>query len=281
MKICIVGLGLIGGSLAKAISARTKHECVGIDTDKDTLAKAEKCGAIKKAVAPEDMGAADMVILALPPRAEIEFFAQNARYIKKGAVVFDTCGVKKEIIRALSPEAKKRGLRFVGAHPMAGREFSGFDYSLENLFDRASFIITTDGADIGAVEEVRALAEEIGFGSVKVTDAAHHDRVIAYTSQLAHIVSNSYCKSGTIEEKEGFCAGSFADMTRVGKLDVNLWTQLFMLNAEALDAELTNLIGNLSVFKKALDDKDEESLRALLAEGNAIKVESLKREKTE
>ena len=263
MKICIVGLGLIGGSLAKAISTRTKHECVGIDTDKDTLAKAEKCGAIKKAVTPEDMGAADMVILALPPRAEIEFFAQNARYIKKGAVVFDTCGVKKEIIRALSPE------------------FSGFYYSLENLFDRASFIITTDGADIGAVEEVRALAEEIGFGSVKVTDAAHHDRVIAYTSQLAHIVSNSYCKSGTIEEKEGFCAGSFADMTRVGKLDVNLWTQLFMLNAEALDAELTNLIGNLSAFKKALDDKDEESLRALLAEGNAIKVESLKREKTE
>ena len=103
MKICIVGLGLIGGSLAKAISARTKHECVGIDTDKETLAKAEKCGAIKKAVAPEDMGAADMVILALPPRAEIEFFAENARYIKKGAVVFDTCGVKKEIIRALSP----------------------------------------------------------------------------------------------------------------------------------------------------------------------------------
>ena len=192
MKICIVGLGLIGGSLAKAISARTKHECVGIDTDKETLVKAEKCGAIKKAVTPEDMGAADMVILALPPRAEIEFFAQNARHIKKGAVVFDTCGVKKEIIRALSPEAKKRGLRFVGAHPMAGREFSGFDYSLENLFDRASFIITTDGADIGAVEEVRALAEEIGFGSVKVTDAVHHDRVIAYTSQLAHIVSNSY-----------------------------------------------------------------------------------------
>ena len=281
MKICIVGLGLIGGSRAKAISARTKHECVGIDTDKETLGKAEKCGAIKKAVAPEDMGAADMVILALPPRAEIEFFARNARYIKKGAVVFDTCGVKKEIIRALSPEAKKRGLRFVGAHPMAGREFSGYDYSLENLFDRASFIITTDGADIGAVEEVRALAEEIGFGSVKVTDAVHHDRVIAYTSQLAHIVSNSYCKSGTIEEKEGFCAGSFADMTRVGKLDVNLWTQLFMLNAEALDAELTNLIGNLSAFKKALDDKDEESSRALLAEGNAIKVESLKREKTE
>lgn len=278
MKICIVGLGLIGGSFAKAISARTNHICIGVDADKTTLGKALSAGAIKEAVAPEDMGRADMVILALPPRALIEFFEKYAAYIKKGAVVFDTCGVKEEIIKRLGPVAAKYGLRYVGAHPMAGREFSGFDYSLENLFDKASFIVTTDGADKEAVDEVCALAREIGFGGVKVTDAAHHDRVIAYTSQLAHIVSNSYCKSRTIEEKEGFCAGSFADMTRVGKLDVNLWTQLFMLNIDALDAELTNLIDNLCQFKKALDNRDKEELSRLLAEGNAIKVESLRRE---
>lgn len=278
MNICIVGLGLIGGSFAKAISNRTGHCCVGIDANADTCAKALDCGAVKKIISPGEMSSADMAIIALPPRAAISFFNANAKFFKKNAVVFDTCGVKQAVIDGVGDAAKKYGIRFVGAHPMAGREFSGFDYSLETLFDKASFIITTDGADDGDINAVRALAEEIGFGGIKITTAEHHDRVIAYTSQLAHIVSNSYCKSDTINQKEGFCAGSFADMTRVGKLDVGLWTELFMMNISALNGELDNIIQKLSQFKEALYDGDETRLRALLTEGNDIKINSLKQE---
>ena len=275
MNICIVGLGLIGGSFAKAISKRTTHFCMGMDTNTDTCNKALADGVIKQVVTPEQMSLADMVILALQPKTLVQFFKNNAKHIKKGAIVFDTCGVKKAVLDEMLPVANQYGLRFVGAHPMAGREFSGYDYSLETLFDKASFIVTTDGTEQTAVDVVCDLAKQIGFATIKVTDANHHDRVIAYTSQLAHIVSNSYCKSDTINQKEGFCAGSFADMTRVGKLDVKLWTELFLANPRHLGDELGNLIQKLTQFKTAIDNNDATLLSQLLKEGNDIKVKSL------
>lgn len=275
MNICIVGLGLIGGSFAKAISQRTNHFCMGIDTNANSCQKALDDGAIKQVVSLEQLSLADIVILALQPKTLVEFFKANAKYIKKGAIVFDTCGVKQSVLNELVPVAQQNEIKFVGAHPMAGREFSGYDYALESLFDKASFIVTTDNADKTAVDVVCNLAKQIGFASVTVTTADHHDRVIAYTSQLAHIVSNSYCKSETINQKEGFCAGSFADMTRVGKLDVKLWTELFLANPKHLGDELGNLITKLSEFKTAIDNKDEQTLAQLLKEGNDIKVKSL------
>lgn len=278
MNICIVGLGLIGGSLAKAISARTSHICLGIDADEQSCSQAKKCGAVKEIITPMQLSKADVVILALPPQAITDFFCNNVKYIKSGTLVFDTCGVKQKIIKSVLPVAKQYDIKFVGAHPMAGREFSGFEYSLETLFDKASFIAVTDGAEQSAVDKVCALAKEIGFASIKVTTAEHHDRVIAYTSQLAHVVSNAYCKSGTISERDGFCAGSFADMTRVGKLDVKLWTQLFLANTAALNDELSNLINKLNEFKTAIAANDKEQLAKLLQEGNDIKVKSLQEE---
>ncbi|MBE5748659.1 MAG: prephenate dehydrogenase [Clostridiales bacterium] len=275
MNICIAGLGLIGGSFAKAISQKTNHFCMGIDTNVNSCKKALDDGAIKQVITAEQLSLADLVILALQPKTLVKFFKTNAKYIKKGAIVFDTCGVKQAVLNELVPVAQQYGIRFVGAHPMAGREFSGYDYSLANLFDKASFIVTTDYADQTAVDVVCALAKQIGFANLTVTNADHHDRVIAYTSQLAHIVSNSYCKSETINQKEGFCAGSFADMTRVGKLDVNLWTELFLSNPTHLGDELGNLITKLTEFKVAIDNKDEQTLSALLKEGNDIKVKSL------
>ncbi len=275
MNICIAGLGLIGGSFAKAISQRTNHFCMGIDTNQNSCKKALDDGAIKQVISPEQLSLADLVILALQPKTLVEFFKTNAKYIKQGAIVFDTCGVKQAVLNELVPVANQRGIKFVGAHPMAGREFSGYDYALESLFDKASFIVTTDNADKTAVDLVCNLAKQIGFASVTVTTADHHDRVIAYTSQLAHIVSNSYCKSNTINQKEGFCAGSFADMTRVGKLDVKLWTELFLANPTHLGDELGNLITKLTEFKTAIDNKDEQTLSQLLKEGNDIKVKSL------
>ena len=278
MNICVIGLGLIGGSFAKAISKRTTHFCMGIDTNEDTCKKALADGVIKQVVAPQQLSTADMLILALQPKALVAFFKDNAKYIKKGAIVFDTCGVKQWVLDELLPVASQYDIKFVGAHPMAGREFSGYDYSLENLFDKASFIVTTDGADQNAVDVVCDLAKQIGFATITVTTANHHDRVIAYTSQLAHIVSNSYCKSDTINQKEGFCAGSFADMTRVGKLDVKLWTELFLANPSHLSDELGNLIQKLTEFKNAIDSKDKQALSQLLKEGNDIKVQSLANE---
>jgi len=275
MNICIAGLGLIGGSFAKAISQRTNHFCMGIDTNANSCKKALDDGAIKQIISPQQLSLADLVILALQPKTLVQFFKTNAKYIKKGAIVFDTCGVKQAVLNELVPVAQQYGIKFVGAHPMAGREFSGYDYALENLFDKASFIVTTDNADKTAVDVVCNLAKQIGFASVTVTTADHHDRVIAYTSQLAHVVSNSYCKSETITQKQGFCAGSFADMTRVGKLDVNLWTELFLSNSAHLGNELGNLIQKLTEFKVAIDDKDEKTLSQLLKEGNDIKVKSL------
>ncbi|MBR2371281.1 MAG: prephenate dehydrogenase/arogenate dehydrogenase family protein [Clostridia bacterium] len=275
MNICIAGLGLIGGSFAKAISQRTNHFCMGIDTNANSCKKALDDGAIKQIISPQQLSLADLVILALQPKTLVQFFKTNAKYIKKGAIVFDTCGVKQAVLNELVPVAQQYGIKFVGAHPMAGREFSGYDYALENLFDKASFIVTTDNADKTAVDVVCNLAKQIGFASVTVTTADHHDRVIAYTSQLAHVVSNSYCKSETIAQKQGFCAGSFADMTRVGKLDVNLWTELFLSNSAHLGNELGNLIQKLTEFKVAIDDKDEKTLSQLLKEGNDIKVKSL------
>ena len=278
MNICIVGLGLIGGSFAKAISKRTTHFCMGIDTNEDTCKKALSDGSIKQVATVEQLSNADMLILALQPNALLKFFKDNAKHIKKGAIVFDTCGVKRRVLDELLPVAQSFGINFVGAHPMAGREFSGYDYSLETLFDKASFIVTTDGANEQAVDLVCSLAKEIGFATITATSADHHDRVIAYTSQLAHIVSNSYCKSQTINQKEGFCAGSFADMTRVGKLDVKLWTELFLANADHLGDELANLIEKLTEFKNVISNKDQANLSKLLKEGNDIKVQSLSNE---
>lgn len=278
MNICIAGLGLIGGSFAKAISKRTNHVCMGLDTNEDSCKKALKEGAISQVITPQQLSVADLLILALQPKTLVSFFKSNAQYLKKGAIVFDTCGVKKAILDEVLPVAQQYGINFVGVHPMAGREFSGYDYSLENLFDKASFIVTTDGADQKATEVVCDLAKQIGFAVITVTNADHHDRVIAYTSQLAHIVSNSYCKSDTINQKEGFCAGSFADMTRVGKLDVKLWTELFLANPDHLGDELGNLIQKLTEFKIAIDNKDEKTLSQLLKEGNDIKVQSLQNE---
>lgn len=279
MNVCIVGLGLIGGSFAKAISARTSHKCIGIDDNKKSCEQALNCGAVKEIILPSQLSVADVVILALHPKAIIDFFCQNAKYMKSGALVFDTCGVKQKILQNILPVAERHKINFVGAHPMAGREFSGFGHSLETLFDNASFIVTTDGANAGAVDAVCRLAKEIGFANINITTAEHHDKVIAYTSQLAHVVSNAYCKSKTIDERDGFCAGSFSDMTRVGKLDVNLWTQLFLSNADALGNELENLIDKLTEFKSAIKSGDEGQLSKLLREGNDIKVKSLLDEK--
>lgn len=264
-----MGLGLIGGSFCKTITARTAHTCYGVDTDGAVLAEALSCGAITAATA--DLSAADMTIVCLYPGDTIAFLLANATAFKKGSVIIDACGIKSAVVAAVTASLEKNGITFIGAHPMAGRALFGFAYSTETLFEGASLIITpTELTPAEKLAEVVTFGEVLGFKPM-ITTAANHDRIIAYTSQLAHIVSSSYIKSPTLAQSEGFSAGSFKDLTRVAKLNEDMWTDLFLLNRTALIQEIEEIISHLDEYHDALLQGDDAQLRELLKRGRILK----------
>lgn len=272
MKIGIVGLGLIGGSLAKAIKKNTNEICCGYDIDGATVTAALAQEAIDTAITPDDLERCDVVIVSLHPQATIDFILENRGRFKKGGIVIDTCGVKNEIVNAVEMPLKECDLRFLGCHPMAGREFSGFEYSVDNLFDKASFIMTpTDNTAMSAVREVSKLAYNIGFAKCVMSSPVEHDEVIAFTSQLAHVVSSAYIKSPSLMKQAGFSAGSFKDLTRVAKLNEDMWTTLFMMNKEPLTAEISHIISCLEDYRDAIANGDSKRLHDLLREGRELK----------
>lgn len=276
MNIAVVGLGLIGGSLCKAIKHRTKHLCFGLDKSEETLHAALNQEAIDRAIKPEDLSQADLTLVCLHPRQTIDFILENAAHFRPGSIVADVCGVKKAVVDQVTLPLREKGVAFVGTHPMAGREFSGFAYSLDSLFDRASFIITPS-ADTPApsIDAVEALAKEIGFARIVLTTPQEHDRIIAFTSQLAHVVSNAYVKSSTLKKQGGFTGGSFQDLTRVAKLNEDMWTTLFLMNRDPLLAEIDCILEKLTEYRQAIANEDADGLRTLLREGRELKEESL------
>ena len=275
MKIAIVGLGLIGGSLAKAIKKNTDDTVYGIDISGTTIAAALSEEALDYPIEAERLDICDIVIVALHPNETIEFLLNNRQYFKKGGIVIDCCGVKQTIVEAVEQPLAEAGVRFLGCHPMAGREFSGFTYSLDNLFEKASFIMTpTDNTPISAVKEVSAFAYKIGFAKCVVSSPAEHDEIIAFTSQLAHVVSSAYIKSPTLDKKSGFSAGSFKDLTRVAKLNADMWTVLFEMNSRALTNELNCIIAALTDYRDCIRDHDSARLHELLEEGTRLKEKS-------
>ncbi len=277
MKIAVVGLGLIGGSLCKTIKKRTTHACFGMDTDKKTLSDALSQCAIDGIATPETLCEFDLVFVCLHPKATRDFILEHKKRFQKSGIVCDVCGVKREIVYRVSAPLREEGVFFIGTHPMAGREFSGFSYSTDTLFDGASFIMTPqdDGTPPDKVETVRRLALELGFGLVVTTTPEEHDQIIAYTSQLAHVVSSAYIKSPTLQKKRGFTAGSFQDMTRVARLNEDMWTALFLYNREPLLLEIDAILKNLSAYRDALENQDAANLRALLKEGRLKKEQAL------
>ena len=276
MNIGIVGLGLIGGSLAKAISKRTKNHCFGIDNNPQTIKKAIKDGAIIDEISQIELKKCDIVIVCLYPKQTIEFILKNEANFKKGGIVIDTCGIKNEVEQSIKDVLLKNDVDFIGCHPMAGREFSGYDYSIETLFDNASFIMIPLKTTLQHnFDTIKSLAKEIGFKKIIVTDTESHDKTIAYTSQLAHVVSNAYVKSPTIELQSGFTGGSFQDLTRVAKLNEDMWTDLFFINKDNLVDELENYIGNLKKYLDALKNDDKVQMKNLLKEGRIIKEKSM------
>ena len=270
MKITVVGLGLIGGSLCKHIKKHTNHIVSGIDIDPETIKMALSQGAIDyEDKLPSD---SDITIIGLFPDKCIEYCIKNADVFKKDSIVIDVCGVKKRIIDAVEPVLAKRNVAFVGVHPMAGREFSGFEYSLDNLFDNASFIMTpTENTPRQVINLLEDFAYAIHFKKVVMATAEEHDAIIAFTSQLAHVVSNAYIKSPTHLKQLGFSAGSFQDLTRVAKLNEDMWTPLFLMNKDALCFEIDFIIDRLTEYSNAIKNDDADTLKKLLRDGRILK----------
>lgn len=269
MRIGIVGLGLIGGSLAKALKYNTEHEVLGTDIDRGVLLKAKLLGAVDDELLPEQLSSCDLVITALYPQDTLDYITQHAQSFKKGAIVMDCCGVKRVICETLWQCAKENGFLFYGAHPMAGLHFSGFAYSDVHMFSNASMILLPpDNADINDLANLKHLFLSIGFTDIQISTPEEHDRIIAYTSQLAHVVSNAYVKSPQAQVHNGFSAGSYKDLTRVAKLNADMWTELFLDNVDNLTEELDGLIENLQQYSRALHEKDAKTLQALLKAGS-------------
>ncbi|MGN1133933.1 MAG: prephenate dehydrogenase, partial [Oscillospiraceae bacterium] len=190
MKIAIIGLGLIGGSLAKSIKKNTNHTCYGIDKNEKTVLSALTQEAIDEQIDESRLNECDISIVCLYPEGIIDYIIKNKNNFKKGSIVIDSCGVKSAIVNSVEQELTQVGVNFLGCHPMAGREFSGFEYSVDNLFDKASFIMTpTENTDEKVIATVSSLAKSIGFAKCVISDPQEHDRIIAFTSQLAHVVS--------------------------------------------------------------------------------------------
>lgn len=272
MEIGIVGLGLIGGSLAKAISQNTDHTVYGFDISDTVVKKAVLVDAIEQPLTDELLPHCDIVIVALYPQATIDYVKAHADLFKKDSIVLDCGGVKGIVCDALRPLAEEKGFLFIGGHPMAGLEHSGFTYAKKSLFNNASMIFTPTKGPIEKISELKELFTSIGFTNIEISTPEDHDRKIAFTSQLAHVVSNAYIKSPTAMEHMGFSAGSYKDLTRVAKLNEHMWTELFLENAENLVCEIDTIVENLQKYSTAIKENDADTLRELLKDGREKKA---------
>lgn len=276
MIITVVGLGLIGGSVCKTLKKNTDNLVFGIDNNEKTLMLSLNEKSIDKIANPSDLGETDITVICLYPEDVLSFVQTNKKCFKKGSVVIDMCGVKELIVEKSTKILQELGVNFVGTHPMAGRQFSGYVYSMDNLFENSNYIITPINSTCEkSVDIVENFAKSLGATKIIRTSPANHDKMIAFTSQLAHVVSNAYVKSPEMENVRGYTAGSYRDLTRVAKLNPNMWTSLFMQNKQNLIDEIDCIIENLEEYKKALKNDDKENLHKLLKEGSDIKEKSL------
>lgn len=269
--IGVIGLGLMGASLCKALG-EVGHRILGRDTDDHVQKYALLTGTIQGELTDDSIGECDYLFLAIYPGAAVEAVRQMAPQIRKDAIVCDLCGVKQAVCEPCFEVAEEHGFTFIGGHPMAGKQFSGIKYADRKLFQNATMILVPrEKEDLFLVSRLSELLRETGFRSVTVTTAEKHDEMIAFTSQLAHVVSNAYIKSPTAAEHLSFSAGSYRDLTRVAKLNETMWTELFLDNAEHLGFELDCLIRSLQEYRDAIAAGDGQTLCRLLREGRERK----------
>ena len=271
MKIAVIGLGIIGGSFCKASKKHTDHYVIGVNGTRATAEQALRDGAIDEIGSAETLSEADLIILCMYPQACVDYVRENGKYIRKGAIVTDSSGIKRAICPQLRALSEEFGFVFVGSHPMAGKEKNGYEVSEAELYEGASFIITPCGADDESVRTLAKLAIEIGFGTVKMSDPEEHDRMIAFTSQLPHVLACAYVLSPSCPNHNGFSAGSYRDVSRVANINSKLWSELFLETREPLMEELAELYRNLSALYGAIRDEDRERLAALLEKGHSVK----------
>lgn len=274
MKVGIVGLGLIGGSLAKAYKRRADMTVLGWDQDASTLEFARLAEAVDGWLSDEAIPECDLILLAVYPQAVIDWVREKANWLSSHTVVVDCSGIKTRICDVCFPLAEQYGFTFIGGHPMAGTHQSGFKYSREDLFDGATMVLVPPAFDdIQLLDRVSLLLKPAGFGKLSVTSAREHDEIIAFTSQMAHVISNAYVKSPTARKHQGFSAGSYRDLTRVAWLHPDMWTELFLENREELLYEIDVFMTELQNYRDSLEKRDGETLRSLLEEGRLRKQE--------
>ncbi len=262
-RVGVAGLGLIGGSMALALE-RAGRTVAGFDADPAVVHMARKAG-IPAANTPDALFGADLLFIALYPDAAIAFVRENAARFRKGCVVVDCCGIKSRIMAALPQTARDNGFVFIGGHPMAGREINGFSAASASLFDGASFLLTPpEGTDEKTLAALTALLSGLGFSRVVTTTAAHHDRMIAFTSQLPHALACAYVLSSSCPGHDGYSAGSYRDISRVAHINPPLWAELFLENKKAFCAEADEMLDHLSKIRDAVESEDHEALEALL-----------------
>ena len=270
----VVGLGLIGGSVAKAYRKYSDVRVLGYDKDEVVQGFAGLEGTVSDKLTKENLCECDIVFIALYPALTVEYLKENAEYFGKGKLVMDLCGVKSEICRTGFELARRHGFVFAGGHPMAGKHLSGYKYSSAELFKGAPMVVVPDRFDdIELLSDIKEKLRPLQTGSISVTDAEKHDEIIAFTSQLAHIVSNAYVKSPTAKIHRGFSAGSYKDLTRVAWLSEQMWSELFLENSKNILFELDTIIGKLGEYREAINSGDSEKLTVLLREGRIAKEE--------
>ena len=273
MKVGILGLGLIGGSMARAYAV-AGHTVYAADLDESTLSFAMLSGAVHGRLDEETIPACELLLLAIYPGGSAKWLEDNGRLVDSGALVLDLCGIKQEVCKRCFPVARKYGFTFVGGHPMAGSHFSGFKYSRADLYKGAPMVLVPPRFDdIDLLQRVKDAMAPCGFGMFSVTTAEEHDRMIAFTSQMPHVLSNAFIKSPTARQHKGFSAGSYKDLTRVAWLNAPMWSELFLENRENLLFALNTYLDSLTAYRDALEARDGERLTALLEAGKKAKEE--------
>ncbi len=273
MTVGILGLGLIGGSFARAFALQG-HTVYAAEKDESMLSFSMLAGAVHGRLDKTSIPKCDLILLAIYPDGSATWLEDNAAAVSPDALVMDCCGIKEEICSRCFPIAEKYGFTFVGGHPMAGSQFSGFKYSRADLFEGAPMVLVPrDFDNMQLLDRVKNALAPCHFGFFSVCTAREHDRLIAFTSQMPHILSNAYIKSPTAHKHKGFSAGSYRDLTRVAWLNPSMWAELCMANRENMLFELDTYIDSLKAYREALQTNDLRALTRLLTEGKLRKEE--------
>ena len=271
-KVAVIGLGIMGGSIAKALKKSNKYYVIGYNRTEEINKRALADGAIDEIWDGVSQIDADITVLAVNPNVTYKLFETLPALLKKGSILTDICGVKAEVVKTGEAACKDKGIFFIGGHPMAGRERSGYDYSTEDLFFNRSYIFTeTSNTDKESLNKLSEMALDMGCLDITITSPEYHDKMIAYTSQIPHILAGAYMNSPTSATHKGYSAGSYHDVSRVASVDENLWSQLFLSNKDNLLYEIDILIRNLQDYKEAVARKDESRLSGIIKTGRILK----------